>query len=71
MSEVEPEGSEPSDVDDQQPDAAECLLKKEVCLLRSNVSALEPLYILHLSPEVSEVECDESENDHSENEHVL
>ena len=71
VSEVEPESCEPYDVKNYHPKRLECDLKELIAFFRMYVLALEPLKVLHLSPEMSKVECDDSENDDSENKHVL
>ena len=68
VAKVKAESYEPSDVENYNPKALECLVKKEVRVF--SVLAHE-LLELHLSPEVVEVESDEAENYDSEKKHVL
>ena len=68
VTKVKAESYEPNDVENYNPKALECLVKKEVRVF--SVLAHE-LLELHLSPEVVEVESDEAENYDSEKEHVL
>ena len=68
VAEVKTESYEPYDVNNNPDPAAECGVEEVVrvcCMV-----ALE-LCELHVSPEVVEVECDDTENDNSEYEHVL
>lgn len=68
MCKVEAESAEPYDVDKNHPPVLECLVKKKVWI--SSMLAHE-LLELHFSPEVVEVECEETEYYDSENKHVL
>ena len=68
MCEVETESSEPKNVKNYHPTVLECLVEEEVWVL--SMVTLE-LLELHVSPEVVEVECDETEYYDSENEHIL
>ena len=68
VAKVKSESYEPNDVENYNPKALECLVKKEVRVF--SVLAHE-LLELHLSPEVVEVESDEAENYDSEKKHVL
>ena len=68
VSEVEAEGAEPYDVDKHHPPVSECLVEQEVrvCSVFSH-----ELLELHFSPEMVQVECEETENYDAQNEHVL
>lgn len=68
VGEVEPESSEPDDVENYNPPLTECGIEKNVRILSLSAGELSEL---HVSPEMSKVESKDSENDDSENEHVL
>ena len=68
VAEVKTEGYEPYDVDNYHPPVLECCVEEEVRIL---CVLTHELLELHLSPEVVQVECDETENDNSENKHIL
>lgn len=63
------EGDEPDDVDGKYPPLAECEAEKQVRIVLECADA-EHLGKLHLCPEVSEVEEDDTEDDDSEDNHV-
>ena len=68
VAKVKTESYEPYDVDNYHPPVLECLVEEEV---RVCSVLTHELLKLHLSPEVVEVECEETKNDDTENEHVL
>lgn len=63
------ESDEPNDVDSEHPPFAEGKAEKQVRIVLESADA-EHLGKLHLRPEVSEVEEDDSEDDDSEDYHV-
>ena len=68
VAKVKTKSYKPYDVENYYPEILECCLEKLVRIL--SVLAHE-LLKLHLSPEVVEVESDETKNNDSEKEHVL
>ena len=68
VSEVETEGAEPNDVDKYHPPVPECLVEQEI---RVSSMLAHELFELHFSPEMVEVESEETEDDDSQNKHVL
>ena len=68
VAEVKTESYEPYDVENYNPPILECCVKK---IVRFGSVVAHELLKLHLSPEVVEMECDETKNNDSEKKHVL
>lgn len=72
VGEMEPESSEPHEVDDKHPPVAEESCKEVIRVVHIQLRGyLEKLRHLHVSPELCEMECDHTQDDKSEDEHIL